>query len=344
MSNILILGGTRNLGYLTALGLLEAGHSVSVLNRGVTHDELPADVERVRGTRGDIHALQATLGRREFDMIVDMTTYTASEAKEAVEIFGGRTARHVFISSGQVYLVREEISRPVRETDFDGPLMKAPVAGTPDHESWKYGIDKREAEAVFDAAFHQREFPVTTLRLPMVASERDHYGRIQGYFARIMDGGPILIPGETGLPLRHVYAADVARLIVNLVASDLGVGKAINVSHGKSLSLTDYLGLLGTICGTDVRVVRLAREILEKETLLPDCSPFSGKWMSELDNHLSLEIFDGIVEYTPPDVYLVSMLENYKSVWMANGMAVPGYSQRERELRIAGYGPNRAKS
>jgi nucleoside-diphosphate-sugar epimerase len=174
MSNILILGGTRNLGHVTALSLIDAGHVVSVLNRGITSDELPKEVERIRGARGETQELRKAIGHRDFDMVVDMTTYTSNEAREAVDVFGGHTARHVFISSGQVYLVRENVPRPFREKEYEGALMNAPVAGSSDYESWKYGIDKREAESVFDGAFREGGFPFSTLRLPMVASERDH--------------------------------------------------------------------------------------------------------------------------------------------------------------------------
>jgi nucleoside-diphosphate-sugar epimerase len=339
MSSILILGGTRNIGFLTALSLIDAGHSVAVLNRGVTPDDLPDNVERIRGVRGDTQSLKTAIGHREFDMVVDMTTYTGEEAREAVEVFGGRTARHVFISSGQVYLVREGISRPFREIDYNGPLMEAPAAASSDYGSWKYGIEKRDAETVFDAAFGESHFPVTTLRLPMVASERDHYGRIQGYFARIMDGGPILIPDGKGLPIRHVYAADVARMITALVRSDMGFGTAINISYDKSISLDDYLALLGDICGTRVRVARRPREALEETGLLPDCSPFSGKWMSELDNHLSLRMFGDSISYTAPEEYLPSLFENYKSAWVARAMVPAGYLQRQRELQLDGLRP-----
>jgi Nucleoside-diphosphate-sugar epimerases len=221
--------------------------------------------------------------------------------------------------------------------------MPSPVAGTSDYESWKYGIDKREAETVFGAAFLESRFPVTTLRLPMVASERDHYGRIQGYFARIMDGGPILIPDEPGLPLRHVYAGDVARLIAGLADSDAGIGLAVNISCGESISLDDYLSMLGDICGASVRVARISREVLEREQLLPDCSPFSGKWMSELDNSLSLEAFVDMVSYTPPEYYLARIFENYKSTWTANGVTPSGYSERAGELRFAELGPISAR-
>ncbi|MCA9068853.1 MAG: hypothetical protein KDA84_08020 [Planctomycetaceae bacterium] len=49
--NILILGGTHFVGWHIAEALATAGHSVSVLNRGKSPDELPAQIERLRGDR-----------------------------------------------------------------------------------------------------------------------------------------------------------------------------------------------------------------------------------------------------------------------------------------------------
>jgi len=37
--DVLIIGGTRNLGHLLSLELLETGHQVTVFNRGQTPDE-----------------------------------------------------------------------------------------------------------------------------------------------------------------------------------------------------------------------------------------------------------------------------------------------------------------
>ena len=50
---ILIIGGTRNIGHLLALELLRQGHQITVFNRGKTTDELPAAVRRLRGDRSD---------------------------------------------------------------------------------------------------------------------------------------------------------------------------------------------------------------------------------------------------------------------------------------------------
>jgi nucleoside-diphosphate-sugar epimerase len=329
MAHILILGGTRNLGHVTALALLDAGHAVTVLNRGETVDELPPDVERLRADRNETASMRSAIGSRSFDVILDNTTYTAKDAQQAVELFAGRAQRYVFISSGQVYLVRENLPRPFREQDYDGPTMAEPPTDSADHPSWLYGVDKREAESVFDASM----LPVTTLRLPMVASERDQYGRIQGYIARLLDGKPLLIPEGKGLPLRHVYVRDVADLIVNLTGSDVGIRDRFNISWGESMTLDEFLDTLARAAGVALKVQHVPRASLEAKGLLPDCSPFSGKWMSELDNTKSLDAFHDVgISYTSPAGYLPAIVSDYVNRWRPSGFVPDGYRQRDQEL------------
>jgi nucleoside-diphosphate-sugar epimerase len=89
----LIIGGTRNLGPGIVQALLQQGHNVAVLNRGQTHDDLPEEVERLRGDRTDAGQLKLVLAGREFDLVVDTTLYTGAEAETAVDLFAGRVAR-----------------------------------------------------------------------------------------------------------------------------------------------------------------------------------------------------------------------------------------------------------
>ncbi|HYN83052.1 MAG TPA: NAD-dependent epimerase/dehydratase family protein [Gemmatimonadaceae bacterium] len=336
MADVLILGGTRNLGHVTALALLEAGHEVSVLNRGMTPDELPPAVRRLRGDRTDSVAMRRAVPDRDFDLVLDTTTYTGADARSAIEVFGGRVGRYVFISTGQVYLVREGISRPFREDSYDGPVMAELPRHSDDYDAWAYGAWKRDAEDEFSAAFSREGFPLTTLRLPMVASERDHYGRIQAYVARLLDGHTILVPDETGLPLRHVYVGDVARIIVQLVASREGTGRAYNISYGESMSLADFLATLAVFVDRTLDVQRVPRAELTRAGLLPHCSPFSGRWMSELDNTRSLaELGGDRMSYTSPEGYLPSIIEDYQKRWQSNGIIPLGYDQRLREKEFA---------
>lgn len=333
MPDILILGGSRNLGHIAAVHFLEAGHSVSVLNRGVTPDELPPEIQRLRGTRGEESFANAVRGRR-FDLVLDMTTYNSVDAGEAVETFRGSAGRYVFVSSGQVYLVRDAAARPFVEESFEGPVMSAPpMERKSDYDSWKYGVDKRDAEVAFNAAWESEKFPVTTLRLPMVASSSDHYGRIQGYFARLDDGSPILVPDERGLPIRHVYGLDVARVIELLTRTNVGLGRAYNVSQDRSLSLSEYFELLHSVTGLSPNVVRVPRADLDEMQLLPDCSSFSGTWMSELDSsRLKREIIPPEFRFADPADYLPDILEDYRGRWIRNGRVPATYLQRNKEL------------
>ena len=344
MADTLILGGTRNLGHVTALALLEAGHKVSVMNRGVTPDELPPDVHRLRGDRADSNQMGRAIRGRDFDLVLDTTTYTGADAHSAIDVFQGHVGRYVFISTGQVYLVREGISWPFREESYDGPVMPEPPRDSEDYDSWAYGAWKRDAEDEFAAAFARDEFPVTTIRLPMVASERDHYGRIQAYVARLLDENAIIVPDEAGLPLRHVYVGDVARLIVQLTLSREGIGRAYNISYGESMSLAEFLAMLAAVVQRPLNVERVPRAALMEAGLLPHCSPFSGRWMSELDNTRSLaELGKRKISYTSPGLYLPILVEDYVQRWQRNNMVPSGYDRRAREKEFVDQGRGSAK-
>jgi 2'-hydroxyisoflavone reductase len=336
MADILILGGTRNLGHVTALALLKAGHNVTVMNRGKTPDELPPDVHRLRGDRADSDQMRRALQGHDFDLVLDTTTYTGADARAAIDVFQGHVGQYVFVSTGQVYLVRDGISRPFREESYDGPVMPEPPRESEDYNSWAYGAWKRDAEDEFAAAFERDGFPVTTIRLPMVASERDHYGRIQAYVARLLDGNAILVPDERGLPLRHVYVGDVARFVVQLTGSRGGIGRAYNISYGESASLVEFLEMLAAVGNRPLELHRFARADLTDAGLLPHCSPFSGRWMSELDNTRGLaELGQGKISYTSPREYLPVLVEDYVQRWEPKNKVPAGYDQRALENAFA---------
>src|SRR5690606_38029531 len=163
------------------------GHQVTIFNRGKTPDDLPASVERLRGDRTEPAQLTAALQGRSFDAVVDNALYKGAEVEPTVDLLHNHTGHYIFISTGQVYLVREGAPRPSREQDYDGRLMPSPKPNTYGYEEWMYGIEKRRAEDALRAAYEQRGFPFTSLRLPMVNSERDHFHRLYNYVLRLKD-------------------------------------------------------------------------------------------------------------------------------------------------------------
>ncbi len=318
----LIIGGTRNLGPSLVAALLEAGYQVAVFNRGVTPGELPSGIARLRGDRSDAAQLAAAVKGREFDLVVDTTLYNGPDAVAVARIFKDRVGRYIFLSTGQVYLVRQGLQRPYKEDDYAGPVMPDP--GGHEHEEWVYGVDKRAAEDVLNHP------PFTSLRLPMINSERDHHDRIYGYWLRMQDGGPILLPDGEGLPLRHVYGGDVVSAVLRLASGKIGLGRAYNVSQDETISIDAFLEKMAAILRVPLRVARLPREKLK--SLLPACSPFSGEWMSVLDNRRSKEELG--LKYTPLDTYLERLIA-YHAAQPRREPA--GYKQRAAELHLASF-------
>ncbi len=342
----LIIGGTRNLGPPLAQALLEDGYHVAVFNRGITAGQLPSGVERLYGDRSDAAQLQSALAGREFDLVVDTTLYSGRDAEAVVGILAGRVGRYIFISTGQVYLVRVGPQPPFREEEYDGEVMADPGLEHRDHEDWVYGVDKRAAEDVFTRAWEATRFPFTSLRLPMVNSELDHHDRIYGYWLRLLDGGPIVIPdvesGSPALPLRHVYGGDAVQAVRRCVGESGGglrldgagtatsLGRAYNISQDETLALEIFLETLAGAAGRPLRIARVARRRLEEAGLLPACSPFSGRWMSVLDNRRSRQELR--MTYTPVSAYVERLVK-----WHASQprREIAGYSKRSRELEMA---------
>jgi nucleoside-diphosphate-sugar epimerase len=329
---ILIIGGTRNVGHQLALELLNAGDDVTIFTRGITHDDLPPNVTRIKGDRSDPQQLAQAVRGQWFDGVVDTALFNQKDAKTTINILNGYIGHYIFLSTGQVYLVRKDLTRPYVEDEYDGDLIDQPEAGTYDFEEWRYGIEKRQAEDTLVEAWNNVGFPFTTLRLPMVNSERDHFHRIYGYLLRINDGGPILVPNQLQLPLRHVYGKDVVQAIIRLLYTHIGKGRAFNLSQDETISLEVFLALLADFAGRTLHIKKVDRGLLLAHNLLPQCSPFSDAWMSELDNRRSKTELG--FAYTPLETYLQYIVSHYHQQ-MNNELAIPsGYLRRAEEIAL----------
>ena len=330
MKNILIIGGTRNMGHFLTQSLADAGHHVTILNRGMSEDNLPDSVYRLRADRTDSQQMKRALMGKKFDVVVDFVLYRQAEADVIINLLSGLIEHYIVISTGQVYLVREGISRPFTEDSFEGRIQPPPKANTFAYEEWSYGVNKRQAEESLIKAHQETGFPYTALRLPMVNSERDMFRRLYSYIIRLKDGGPILVPETPTYPLRHIYGQDVVRVIEQLIDSGQGIGRAYNISQEETVSIDEFLGILGEHMGVTPQIVRAKRSILEANGFLPDCSPFSERWMSELDNTRSKKELG--VEYTPLHEYLGNLVRHYAKTKIPKPV---GYKRRQAELQFA---------
>jgi nucleoside-diphosphate-sugar epimerase len=268
--SVLVIGGTRFMGRFLAARLVARGDRVTLFNRGTRPDPFGDRVERLVGDRatGDFERL---LAGRAFDAVVDMIGYERQDVARAIATFAGRVGHYLFVSTGQVYLVRENPRLPSREEDYNGPVMARPDGA--DGPQWDYGAGKRGCE---DALIEARDrLPSTRLRLPIVNGPGDSQRRVETYVRELLAGRP-LRAAFLDRRVRHVDAREVARTIDALLGDRRVYGEALNQAQDETPTLRELLTMIGDEVGARPQLV-------EDAAATSDVSPFSTRWMSFID-------------------------------------------------------------
>ena len=120
---ILVLGGTAFVGRAFVEAAVEAGHEVTLFNRGRTAPDLFADLEHIAGDRRV--ELRILSGRR-FDAVYDSSGYRPDDVARAVA--GLDADRYVFVSTISVYadpsVAGQDEHAPLRERGDDYGALK----------------------------------------------------------------------------------------------------------------------------------------------------------------------------------------------------------------------------
>ncbi len=212
--NILVLGGTQFLGRHIVEALLSTGHKVSVFTRGISKDELPVEVERLRGDRDNGPSGLAALTGRSWDVCVDVSGYTSRQVRASAELLQARVRRYIFISAVSVY--GDPDRQPVCETDR---LLPPAAEDVVEVNGETYGPLKVACENIVRAVFGARS---TVLRPQIVVGPHDQSARYSYWVDRVARGGQMLAPGDGTDHVQVVDVRDVARFVGTVIDDDLG--------------------------------------------------------------------------------------------------------------------------
>ncbi|CAM3569204.1 NAD-dependent epimerase/dehydratase family protein [Deinococcus frigens] len=232
--NILILGGTQFVGRHIVEAFLASGHTVTVLTRGKSKDELPEQVERLHGDRDEGAAGLSALEGREWDACVDVSGYTPRQVRASAEGLQGRVGRYVFVSTVSVYA--EPQRHPVREDD---PLSAPTAEDVTEVSGDSYGPLKVTCENIVHEVYGGH---CTVLRPQIVAGPFDHTARYPYWVDRAARGGAVLAPGDGADHLQVIDARDLARFTVKVVEG--GIDGIFNMA-GPRIRWADFMNVLG---------------------------------------------------------------------------------------------------
>jgi nucleoside-diphosphate-sugar epimerase len=271
---VLVIGGTRFLGYHLVRRLLRDGQEVTLFNRGLTPDDFGSSVRRLRGDRQDATDFRNKLKQESFEAVVDFISYREEDSLSAVETFLGRTGHYVHISSAAVYIVVRDYPNPIHEEDFDRELRPKPEKND---GMWIYGFHKRRCEEVLFEAYGKHGFPVTVFRLPIVQGERDYTLRAYSYFLRAGDTQPLILPDGGLCAFTHVYQGDVVRTIAENLGRPASFGRAYNLAQKEIVTLREFVLKAAQILDVKPKLVDIPRQVLDGSGLGVSFSPFSSR-------------------------------------------------------------------
>lgn len=285
----LVLGGNRFFGKILVDMLLQAGHQVTMLNRGNSIDEYGAKISRIVVDRQNEQALREDLADSQFDVVFDQICFDAGEAQAATRVFKGKVGKYIFTSSMSVY---NDIAGPdKRESEINPGQIEidSSIKTTDD-----YGTAKKMAEAVFA---RYAPFPVTMVRFPIVVGNEDHTNRFQFHVERVRHGKPIFFR-NIDARFSFISARDAAKTLLHL-ARNSHTGP-INAASPTPIVLSKFMHLIEQAC---------QRKMIETDnSARENRSPYGVKADYWLNTELLKETGLQLEEVTS---WLPEMLKNY---------------------------------
>jgi len=271
----LVLGGSAFIGRRLVDVLLEAGHDVTVLNRG-TRPTIPDGVEQLVADRRDPDAVRAALGGRRFDAVFDVSGQVQVAPVESIAALAadldGRCGVYVFVSSIAAYAIGNG-SFPWTE---DRPLSRAKPTG--------YGGHKAAVERLLAQRHADTGFPAVVVRPAAVYGPDDNIpdGEI-AMFLRLLQRRPVLVPHEGLVTFNYGHVADLADALLAAATTPAAIGGAFNVT-ADAVTALHYVHTLAGIVGVEPDICLIPEAALAGIEGPP---PFNHRFQKVLHSVLS---------------------------------------------------------
>lgn len=284
MRKILVTGGTVFVSRYVAECFVKKGDNVYVLNRNSRPQS-----EGVKLIEADRNALGDKLKDYDFDVVVDVTSYTKADVENLINALG-TIKEYVFISSSAVY--PETLQQPFCEEQECGP-----------NSIWgAYGTNKLEAEKYLQEHVPQAYI----LRPPYLYGPMQNIYREPFVFDCAMADRTFYIPKDGSMKMQFFHVEDLCRFI-DILLEKKPEQKIFNVGNPEAVTINDWVAMCYQVVGKELRTVHVDAsypqrqyfsfhdyeyylDVTKQSTLMPDTKPLleglqeSYKWYREHEN------------------------------------------------------------
>ena len=251
----LFIGGTGTISADVVELAQQRGWEITLLNRGSR--KLP---EGMRSIIADIHdeeAVAKAVTDESYDVVAQFIAYTAEDVERDIRLFRDKTKQYIFISSASAYQKPLADYRITESTPLVNPY-------------WQYSRHKIAAEEVLMAAYRTTGFPVTIVRpshtyngtKPPVSLHGNN-GNWQ-ILKRILDGKPVIIPGDGSSLWTLTHSRDFAKGYVGLMANPHAIGNAFHITTDESMTWNQIYQTIADALEKPLNALHVASDFLAR--------------------------------------------------------------------------------
>ena len=251
----LVLGGSVFVGRRLVRALVNAGHQVSVLNRGRTADELPGGVVRLVADRTDTASMRAALAGTTWDAIYDVSGFVmvagGSDMASLLDLVDGHVGHYVYVSSIMAY---DQSLVGVFPWTEDLPTNPEGVGS--------YGGFKAVAERAMLDRHTATGFPVSIVRPAAIyGPDNNIFDMETPMFLRLLRGLPILMPHGGLVTGSYGHVDDLCTLMIAVSGCEAAVGEVFNATTD-GVTVSRYVETLAQVVNATPNIVSLPDRLL----------------------------------------------------------------------------------
>ncbi|HEY3365522.1 MAG TPA: SDR family oxidoreductase [Symbiobacteriaceae bacterium] len=254
---LLIIGGTKFLGRHLVEAALNAGHTVTLFNRGRTNPDLFPEVEKIHGDRDG--QLDLLAGRR-WDAVIDTCGSVPRVVSASARLLADKVDHYTFISTISVYA---DNSAPDEDESAGVDFMDDPTSEEVTGRS--YGALKALCEEAAEGAMPGR---VLTVRAGLIVGPHDPTGRYTYWVERVARGGEVLAPDSPEVPVQYIDVRDLSEWILRMAA-----GRRAGVYNvtgpAKPYTMGEFLAVCRAVSGSDARFTWVPEPVLMQRGVVP---------------------------------------------------------------------------
>lgn len=277
---LLVLGGTRFVGWAVVTAALARGWQVTTFNRGRAGPDV-AGVQVLRGDRNRPDDVDRLAGAGPWDAVVDTSGYVPRETLAVCERLESVAARYVFMSTVSVYR-----GWPVEPLSEQSEVLYYPPNAGPDYGEdvedgpTRYGYQKSGCELAVTQTFGAGRS--TVLRPGVVLGPREYVGRLPWWLRRMAAGGRVVAPGSPDRSIQPVDVRDLADFALRATGHGVPGGYNVAAPIGRE-TFGEMLQVCSEVTRSDAELVwvpdaQLLAQGVRQWSEMPLWRTFPGVW------------------------------------------------------------------